>query len=320
MRQIRIIFSLISRPHMDALIAALPYNQNNVAKESSPLTTELEARFVRFLSEDDGYDTSNSWGYVSVGGPSSNLEGLWISRNKARESGKKAKYVLASDDCHYSLRKSCDILGLEPRPLRVDPTLSARKIAVVVCTIGTTETGQVDNLEFWVGFCSEHKIHLHVDAAYGGYFMHSKESALLSPAAKSAFASIHLADSITIDPHKSGYAPYPIGCFLLKNIEDIRHVTMTKDVAYIKPTTSECTVEGSRSGALIASAEFGHRTLRRHYPLLLNGIREGADALKKEIPKSRNFDLFQPPDLGMVLFRSKNSTPPGSYLAECFTN
>ena len=127
-------------------------------------------------------------------------------------------------------------------------------IAAVVCTLGTTERGRCDDVALW-----DVSVFLHVDAAYGGYFVFCRDSPLMSQIAVSSFDALPKADSVSIDPHKLGYAPYPIELFLLKNVHDTRYVNSTRKAYYIGSTsTSAFTIEGSRSGALAACADFGH--------------------------------------------------------------
>ena len=63
--------------------AAMLYNGNNVAYESSPATSEMEeevgADFCRLMS----YKKGESWGHICADGSIANLEGLWYARNIA---------------------------------------------------------------------------------------------------------------------------------------------------------------------------------------------------------------------------------------------
>jgi glutamate/tyrosine decarboxylase-like PLP-dependent enzyme len=106
-------------------------------------------------------------------------------------------------------------------------------IYAVVAVMGTTQEGAVDPLDEilklrckyqskGLSFC------IHADAAWGGYFTSMTDDvdqldpksnerktyvAKLQLPQRTArqLVSMGLADSITIDPHKSGYVPYPAG-------------------------------------------------------------------------------------------------------------
>lgn len=299
----------ISKPHYDALLASLQYNQNAVAKESSPLAEEMEVEFVKSVASDIGYD-SNSWGYVTSGGTISNIEALWIARNKALSLKKRPMYVLASKESHYSIKKSCNLLGLELKDLIVDENIPPNEIAAVVCNCGTTEAGTVEDIKFWYDYCHKHSIHLHADAAYGGYYIYCIDSPLLSEKAKTCLSMLKYVDSITIDPHKTGYAPYPTGMFLLKNGMDRIYVSGTDNVSYIHATpTSSFTLEGTRSGSFIMAASFGHKIMRPFYHQIMESNLIGSKMLMEYFRKSEVFELYEHTDLGMVLFTVKIKHP-----------
>ena len=112
-----------------------------------------------------------------------------------------------------------------------------RAVYEVVAVIGTTEEGAVDRITEIVKIRDELQalgltFVVHADAAWGGYFASmlgsrskSRDSdpdsfvpfvGLRTDTAKEleAFA---LTDSITIDPHKAGYVPYPAGGLCYKD-------------------------------------------------------------------------------------------------------
>lgn len=160
-------------------------------------------------------------------------------------------------------------------------------MAVSIC--GTTEEGAVDpvhrvealreelaaeGIAFWH----------HIDGAFGGYLAamlprdaegralpydpeHPSGIGLLGPEVHAAVAALAGADSITIDPHKWGYVPYPAGALLCRD-HRVRDA-----VAYAAPylPTDEAagfggflgrwTLEGSRPGASAVSAYLSQAVL-----------------------------------------------------------
>src|SRR3984893_17097316 len=73
-------------PGLLGYFAAMLYNQNNVAGESSPMTARLEreviaalARMVGFLPGTD--HAGNHGGYLCSGGTAANIYSLWVARN-----------------------------------------------------------------------------------------------------------------------------------------------------------------------------------------------------------------------------------------------
>src|SRR5256714_5851141 len=74
------------------------------------------------------------------------------------------------------------------------------KPIAVVATVGTTSTASVDPVPEIAKTCREHKIWLHIDAAYGGGFA-------ILPEGKWITAGWTEADSIIVNPHKMLFVP-----------------------------------------------------------------------------------------------------------------
>jgi len=72
-------------------------------------------------------------------------------------------------------------------------------------------------------------------------------------------------DSITVDPHKAGYVPYPAGALCYRNIEQRNLVTLAAPIVYhggVDPTVGVYGVEGSKPGAAAAAVYLSHRVIR----------------------------------------------------------
>ena len=199
----------ISSSHHDAMIAALDYNQNQVAVESSPESSRYERKFIDKMKELIDYSYS-SWGYVSTGGTISNIMGLWIARDKAREERNPNRIVLTSKHAHYNIKKACKLLYLKCKLCECDEEgrmilpKSFTGVLAIVPTIGTTETGTVDNLEEIIHIARKNDIYVHADAAWGGYFLYAKD--VLNEFTYKQLRMLSKCDSVTLDPHKAGYA------------------------------------------------------------------------------------------------------------------
>ena len=217
----------------DALASAI--NQNGAAWRNSPSASLVEARVLRWLCELIGY-TVESYGTLTSGGSEANLIGLKCARDRAqtgvRDCGVRASpgdlIVYASEQCHYSLIKSVDILGLGRENLRKIETddnfhirtdllreaiAEDRRAGRIPCCIagaaGATSTGVIDPLDELALIAREFDCWFHVDAAYGGALRFSdKHKALLS--------GIEQADSVTIDPHKWMFVPFACGALLVR--------------------------------------------------------------------------------------------------------
>jgi glutamate/tyrosine decarboxylase-like PLP-dependent enzyme len=218
----------------DALASAI--NQNEAAWRNSPSASIIEARVLRWLCELVGYG-SESFGTMTSGGSEANLIGLKCARDKAhwemRDKGVRAAsgelVVYASEQSHYSLEKSVDLLGLGRRSLRKIETderfhirtdllcqaiESDKENGKIPCCIagaaGATSTGIVDPLSDLADIAGDYGCWFHVDAAYGG-------ALALSGKHKSLLQGIARADSITIDPHKWMFVPFACGAVLVRD-------------------------------------------------------------------------------------------------------
>jgi glutamate/tyrosine decarboxylase-like PLP-dependent enzyme len=137
--------------------------------------------------------------------------------------------VYASEQCHYSIDKSVDLLGLGRASLRKIPTderfhirVDALREAIardraeghlpccIVGVAGTTSTGIIDPLEDLADIARESGLWYHIDAAYAGTLAFSSKH-------KHKLRGITLADSITFDPHKWMFVPFACGAALVRD-------------------------------------------------------------------------------------------------------
>lgn len=68
-------------PGLIGYFAAMLYNQNNVAGESSPVTVRLESEVIKMLLQMVGMKPDQGWGYLCSGGTTANVFSLWVARN-----------------------------------------------------------------------------------------------------------------------------------------------------------------------------------------------------------------------------------------------
>jgi glutamate/tyrosine decarboxylase-like PLP-dependent enzyme len=218
----------------DALSSLL--NQNAGAWRNGPTSAIIEARVIRWLCDLIEYGP-NSFGTLASGGSEANLIALKCARDRTaatiKERGVRAAagdlIVYASEQCHYSIDKSVDLLGLGRESLRKIPTDDGFHIRVdalqdeitkdraagrlpccIVGVAGTTSTGIIDPLEDLAAIAQEHRCWYHIDAAYGGPLAFSREH-------KDKLRGIALADSITFDPHKWMFVPFACGATLVRD-------------------------------------------------------------------------------------------------------
>lgn len=287
----------------------------------APLLVQLEADVLRWLCGIVGYGPA-SGGFLTTGGSLANLSALITARHeKLGESfGDGAMYV--SDQAHHSVRKAAQLAGFPQASVRVVPTddlfrlrtdallerLAQDRSAglrpfLIVASAGTTNTGAVDPLPVLADIADREGLWLHVDGAYGGFFV-------LTERGRRALAGIERADSIVLDPHKGMFLPYGTGCLLAKDGETLRRAhsvpadylpTMQQDADRVD--FSEISPELSRD----------YRGLRVWLPLQLRGTLAFAEALDEKLDLAAwahealrridGIEIVAAPQLSAIAFR-----------------
>ncbi|WP_339719241.1 pyridoxal-dependent aspartate 1-decarboxylase PanP [uncultured Paraglaciecola sp.] len=281
------------------------------------------------------HSANHALGAFCSGGTIANITALWVARNKALPAssefrgvaqegmaagmmhyGYKKMGIISSKRGHYSLSKAVDLLGLgRQQMLTIDcpsQRLSAEKaLAVgkqyqqdgnkVLCIVGiagTTETGHIDPLDELADVAKELGCHFHVDAAWGGATLFSREHSQL-------LKGIEKADSVTLDAHKQMYVPMGAGMVLFKDPNDsnaVRH-----HAQYILRAGSKdlgaTTLEGSRNGMAMMVYASLHIFGRQGYELLINQSIEKAKTYARMIQSHPDFELVTSPTLSLLTYR-----------------
>ena len=169
-------------------------------------------------------------------------------------------------------------------------------ILTVVTVIGSTEEGAIDPIAEVLAMREKFRqrgleFTIHADAAWGGYHaavirddfglpdVRDARDAIAKPTntttevmatmlneyAVKQFQELGKADSITVDPHKSGYIPYPAGALCYRNSAMRDLVTFKAPYVFqgeAEPTVGIYGVEGSKPGAAPAAVYLSHRVIR----------------------------------------------------------
>ncbi|KAI3612291.1 pyridoxal-dependent decarboxylase domain protein [Moniliophthora roreri] len=181
---------------------------------------------------------------------------------------------------------------LDPDALRAaleDNFQKKRPVYCVIAVMGTTEEGAVDPLGEIVNIRSEFEkrgmtFHIHADAAWGGYFasmIRAPPAGAPVPRGKPTGYVPHVAlredtaeelrnlaktDSITIDPHKAGYVPYPAGGLCYRDGR-MRYL-LTYTAPYLNQGSTDSIgiygVEGSKPGAPASAVWMNHEVVGLH--------------------------------------------------------
>ncbi|CAG8999847.1 MAG: L-2,4-diaminobutyrate decarboxylase [Candidatus Celerinatantimonas neptuna] len=197
-------------------------------------------------------------GVFTSGGTQSNLMALLLARETLCEQrwGHSVKHqglppehhrlrIFTSQASHFSVQKSAAILGLGydavipvamDRYFRMDVQSLSEALAksqqageiplAIVGTAGTTDFGSIDPLDEIALLSQCYQCWFHVDAAYGC-------GLLVSPKHRHWLKGIELADSVTVDYHKSFFQPVSCGAFFAKNKHHLSAVTYHAE--YLNP-------------------------------------------------------------------------------------
>ena len=212
--------------------------------------------------------------------------------------------ILVPATAHYSWPKSAALLGLGTDaviPVEVDLDgrmemialrealwcckRNARPVLQVVAVTGSTEEGSIDPLADIVAIREEFQqlglnFVIHVDGAWGGYFTSMLRSSgdqidpavtidsypqlYLSEYFNRHYGALEQVDSITLDPHKSGFIPYPAGGLCYRNREFRDLVKYTAPVVThgeADASVGSFGIEGSKPGAAAAAVYLSQRVI-----------------------------------------------------------
>jgi aromatic-L-amino-acid decarboxylase len=173
----------------------------------------------------------------------------------------------------------------------------------VVATVGTTSTASVDPVEEIALLCREHRLWLHVDAAYGG-------AMALLPEGRALVSGVEAADSIVVNPHKWLFVPLDFSALYVRRPELLR-ATFSLVPEYLRGDAEagernymDYGVQlGRRFRALKAwmvFRSFGRRGLaariREHIRL--------AQSFAARLEADGQFELMAPLMMGVVCFRA----------------
>jgi putative pyridoxal-dependent aspartate 1-decarboxylase len=281
-------------------------------------------------------NVGSTLGIICSGGTVANLTALWCARNRAldprsavhgvEQAGIEAALsahdfnrvaVLGSALMHYSMEKSAGLLGIGCSNLirvpvdaeyrvqvdKVDRAIREVKVGggsviALVGVAGTTDTGAIDPLEELADLAELHGIHFHVDAAWGGPILFSRQHC-------NKLRGIERASSVTIDGHKQMYLPVGVGITLFRDPKTA--VAIEKTAQYIIRKTSgdigRRSVEGSRpANALYLHAGFNIIGARGYEYLIDQGV-EKTKYLADRIRSLPEFELLADPSINILVYR-----------------
>jgi len=200
---------------------------------AAPGMVQLEVNVIRWFGEIVGYSPGAA-GFLTSGGSLANFGAVVTARRHLLGEQFLRGTIYASDQTHHSMEKAAALAGFPVANVRAVPSDDRFRIQLpaleeriradagagfqpflIVGNAGTTNTGAVDDLDALADLAGQERLWLHVDAAYGGFF-------LLTERGRRVMHGIARADSITLDPHKALFLPYGTGSLLVRDGERLR--------------------------------------------------------------------------------------------------
>lgn len=296
----RILGSMCSEPHPIAVDAYNSFIETNMGDPFLfPGTRELEEKVIQMLGDllnaPKGYG-----GRITSGGTESNLMALWM----AREISKKRE-VIVPESAHFSLKKAESLLGIKliSAPLddeyKMDIDATRKLIGDAACIVGiagTTSLGVIDPIEELSKICLDEGIHLHVDAAFGGFmipFLNGR---------KFDFC-LDGVGSISIDAHKMGRSVIPSGAVLVRKEKWLDSISVA--TTCVSPE-KQSSILGTRPGGSVAAtyAVMKHLGINGYEKIARNCMEVTRYAAK--LIEENDMELVVEPVMNVIGIKVKN--------------
>ena len=319
-------------PSIVADLMTAAYNPQMAAWSHAPFAAEVEARLIREFATKFGYDAEDCHGTFTSGGTEANFTAVLCALNDhfadfanvGLVGIENRPIVYCSAEAHHSIHRSCRSAGLGYESIKSIETDESQRINVeklerlinedvasgfhplmVVGTGGTTGSGAIDDLVGISTIAKKHGLWFHVDAAYGG-------GAILSRELRTCLAGIGESDSITFDAHKWMSVPMAASMFLTSH-RNILAKTFRLTADYMPNDADDLGVEDPFANSMQWSRRF--IGLKVYLSLLCFGW-DGyeqvvehqanmADALRQKLRES-GWDLHNDSALPIVCFSHKD--------------
>ena len=266
---------------------------------ASPGGVQMENMMLEWIRDMVGYPETTA-GNLASGGSLANLSAIVTARDARGicSVNVRQSVIYGSPHMHHCLHKAIRIAGLAEAvrrdvPLddryRLDPRALREQIRLdcdaglspflIVGSAGTTDTGAIDPLNELADIAAENAAWLHVDAAYGGFFMLLEEL-------RERFDGIERSDSLAIDPHKGLFLPYGTGALLVRHGEllfDAHHYTAN----YMQDALQS--VDELSPADLSPELTKHFRGLRMWLPLMVHGTAPFKACLREKLLLVRYF-------------------------------
>ncbi|KAK0542805.1 Glutamate decarboxylase 2 [Tilletia horrida] len=293
-------------------------NANGHVYSAAPALSVIEVATVAKINQLIGYG-EGSGGLTMPGGSASNRLSLTTAINNLLPSVQhegmaslpQQPIVFTSDHSHYSIEQAAISAGIGLSNVRkvatdhvgrmdifdlrrqIEACLQAgQRPFYINATAGTTVTGCYDDIRQIAALAEQYGCWLHVDGSWGG-------SVLWSSKYRSLLDGIHLAHSVTVNPHKGLRVPLQCSFLLVRDRKLLSANVVNGDYLFhegqqydIGATTTFC---GRRSDALklyLAWQMHGSKGLAR----MIDDALDSGRIIRQRVRENPNLQLILPRD------------------------
>jgi aromatic-L-amino-acid decarboxylase len=290
---------------------------------AAPAAAALEHSLVRWMADLVGYPET-AGGDLTSGASVATLEAI-VTAREARPiavADVDRTVVYLTEQTHHCVEKGLRIAGLGDcivRRVQLDEKLRMEPAALdaavrsdresglnpwlVVATAGTINVGSVDPLPMIADVADAYGLWLHVDAAYGGFF-------LLTAYGRDKLVGIDRSQSTVLDPHKGLFLPFGSGALIVRDVGQLAEAHRYS-ATYLNDARAGVDAWSASDLSIELSRPF--RGLRLWLPLKLFGIAAFRAALEEKLLLARYFhaqlcalpgwEVGPDPDLSVVTYR-----------------
>ncbi|MDO5850098.1 MAG: tyrosine decarboxylase MfnA [Methanobacteriaceae archaeon] len=309
----KILGSMCTEAHPIAKEAFFKFFESNLGDPGLFKGTKiLEDKALKLLGSI--LSIENPAGHIVTGGTEANIMAMRSARNIARDKkGINNGEIIIPKSAHFSFKKASDMLGLKLVEADLDEnycintsfveeSINENTVAIVGVA-GTTELGMIDNIPELSKIAIQNDVHLHVDAAFGGFSIpFLKELGHDLPRFDFSLEGVK---SITVDPHKMGLAPIPAGGILFRDNSYLDAMSVDSPYLTIK---HQSTIVGTRIGASAAATFAVMKHLGKEgYTKLAKDLLDNSLFLAENL-KTLGYNLVVEPKLNVVAFNHPNIT------------
>jgi len=301
---------------------------------AAPVLAQLEANVVAWFADIIGYP-GTARGILTSGGSLANFTGVVTARRERLPENFLDGVIYVSDQAHHSVSRAASLAGFPASAVRVLPSDdkfrldvdalvaavhedrdAGRRPFLVVGSAGTTNSGAIDPLDALADVAAAENLWLHVDGAYGGFFAMTERG-------RAALAGLERADSVVLDPHKSLFLPYGVGCLLVRDGGAL-HRTHTVRADYMPPMQDDADMVDFCE--ISPELSRGFRGLKIWLPMKRHGLEafraapdEKLDLVAwatEQLESMEDVEIVAAPQVTVVAWRWNPATVPDTDLDE----